>query len=377
MARTKIPFVDFYSKHGIIPTRQDISDLRRHIDRRESLYRQLGLPAAFFRGASVLEFGPGSGHNAIVTGLHAPARYLLVDGNPPSIKSTRDQLRKHCPSLKFQIKKSSITSFRTSERFDLVLAEGLIPTQNDPAKFLRHVATFVKPSGVVAFTTMDAVSLLPEMLRRWTAWQLTHKLKDINAKVRLLVDFFADDVKSLPGMSRPTEDWVLDQILHPWSGPLFSIPEAVRALGGRWALLGSSPRFLCDWRWYKNVHGKAAGNNDFAIQSYYENAHNLIDFRHTAAPLPVRENQTLESAAHAIYQLTFRQEHTGRSVPGSAIAAKAAEIARIIRKVSPKTSQALAEFQRAARSKDLINSDFGDFRKLWGRGQQYLSFTRI
>mgnify|MGYP006176012067 CR=1 FL=1 len=48
--------------------------------RRDSLYRVLGLPPSFVRGRSVIEFGPGSGHNALFTASLAPARYVLVDG---------------------------------------------------------------------------------------------------------------------------------------------------------------------------------------------------------------------------------------------------------------------------------------------------------
>jgi len=376
MPRTKIPFVDFYSRHGIIPTRQDISDFRQHLDRRESLYRHLGLPPGFFRGSSVLEFGPGSGHNAIVTGLLEPSRYLLVDGNPPSLKSTREQLSKHCPKLKFQLKETSIAAFRTKDRFDLVLAEALVPTQNDPSSFLRHVASFVKPSGVLVFTTMDAISLLPELLRRWIAWQLTHNIVNIQDKVSLLGEFFAKDIKALPGMSRPPEDWILDQILHPWSGPLFSIPEAVTALGKSWALLGCSPRFLSDWRWYKTIHGEETNENSFAIRSYYQHAHNLIDHRHIAPALPERQNRELEKISNQVYLLTFRQEHIGRSTPRGLFASKVTAISNLLESVLPETATALAQFAEACQHKDLFNTDFGEFVSLWGRGQQYLSFVK-
>lgn len=377
MQKAKIPFVDFYSRHGIIPTRQDISNLRRHIERRKSLYRHLGLPAGFFKGISILEFGPGSGHNALVTGLLRPDRYLLVDGNPPSLASTRKHLRRHCPKLNYQLKKASITGFQTKERFDLVLAEGLVPTQANPSRFLRHIAQFVNSSGVLVFTTMDAISLLPELLRRWTAWQLTHKLENLRDKVSLLVDFFDEDVKALPGMSRSAEDWVLDQMLHPWSGPLYSIPQAVGALGSGWSLLGCSPRFLADWRWYKTIYGREAGNNTFAIRSYYEQAHNLIDHRHIANALPEANNRRLEKLAHEIYMLTFRQEHSGRSTPAKQMASKVAAISKLLEVPLPRSAAALDDFVRACGNKDLLNADFGKFRILWGRGQQYLSFVRI
>src|SRR6266487_4109975 len=112
MRASRIPFVDFYSSLGIIPTRQDIPNLRQHIERRQALYGHLGLPPGVFRGASVIECGPGSGHNAVVTALMGPKCYTLVDGNPPSLKSTSKLLKQYCPNLNFELKLSSILRFR-------------------------------------------------------------------------------------------------------------------------------------------------------------------------------------------------------------------------------------------------------------------------
>lgn len=62
---TKRPFIDFYSSIGLTPTRQDVSDMKKHFQRREALHRQLGIPPRLIKNASLVEFGPGSGHNAI------------------------------------------------------------------------------------------------------------------------------------------------------------------------------------------------------------------------------------------------------------------------------------------------------------------------
>src|SRR5260370_38346423 len=84
-------FVDYYTSKGIIPTRQDISNLDTHFRRRETLYRHLGIPKSLLRRASVIEFGPGSGHNALFTASCRPGRYVLVDATPPTLESTRRQ----------------------------------------------------------------------------------------------------------------------------------------------------------------------------------------------------------------------------------------------------------------------------------------------
>src|SRR5690606_26053965 len=121
--------IDFYAGNGISPVAQDISDLSRHFRRRDSLYRFLGLPPAFLRGRSVLEFGPGSGHNALFTASLSPARYLLVDGNPKGLADTRRLLAEHRLAEPCEVVPSLFEDFATNERFDLVLAEGLLSFQ--------------------------------------------------------------------------------------------------------------------------------------------------------------------------------------------------------------------------------------------------------
>lgn len=372
----KTPFVDFYKSRGIIPTRQDISDLDRHVERRLSLYRHLGLPPGALRNASVAEFGPGSGHNAVVTGLQGPRRYLLVDGNPPSLKSTKALLKRHCPKLRFELRQSSILRFRSEERFDVVLCEAVIPTQNNPPAFLRHVARFVRSGGVLVITCMDPISLLPEMLRRWLAWDLVRKTPDFDDQVALLAKFFRPDLQALPGMSRPAEDWVIDQILHPWAGPLFSIPQAVAALGSRVMVLGCSPHFLADWRWYKTIHGDACTDNSFAVNSYYRLGLNLLDFRVQLDGAPESAVQNAERIAQTIYDRIFARERGQRNFTAREMTLQLKPLTRILRRHSPVTARSAESFAAFVGSgmKDL--RQLREFRGWWGRGQQYLSFVK-
>jgi SAM-dependent methyltransferase len=371
----RIPFVDFYSAHGIIPTRQDISDLRRHVERRCSLYCQLGLPPGAFRDASVLEFGPGSGHNAVVTRLLGPRRYVLVDGNPPSLKSTNKLLKQHCPALKFALRHSSIANYRSREKFDIVLCEAVIPTQKNPSAFLRHVAGFVRPGGVLVITCMDAISLLPEMLRRWLAWDLVKDCPAFDARVARLADFFRTDLAALPGMSRRPEDWVIDQILHPWAGPLFSIPEAVAALGDSAMILGSSPRFLIDWRWYKNIFGRQCGDNSFAVNAYYELGLNLLDCRVRLPQSAHGVVKRVEALSQEIYERIFARERGTARFSSRPLLALVKPLANALRTYSPVTHRSVKSFISYLQSDRSDEKRLRAFRKWWGRGQQYLSFV--
>src|SRR5687768_7560883 len=85
----------FYTAHGISPVRQDISDWERHRQRRSALYRQLGILPAYLKVRSVLEVGPGSGHNALYTASLGPSRFVLVEGNSTGIGDIRALFAEH------------------------------------------------------------------------------------------------------------------------------------------------------------------------------------------------------------------------------------------------------------------------------------------
>ena len=54
-------------------------------------------------------------------------------------------------------------------------------------------------------------------------------------------------------MSRPLNDWILDNVLHPFVGKLMSMHDAITALDDSFDVLGASPHFITDWRWYKDM----------------------------------------------------------------------------------------------------------------------------
>ena len=182
------------------------------------------------------------------------------------------------------------------------------------------------------------------------------------------------DLDALPGMSRRPEDWVIDQILHPWSGPLFSMPQAIAALKGRATVLGSSPRFLIDWRWYKRIVGPQCTDNSFAMNSYYEQGLNLIDWRVALAPTPQEVVRRVERIAQAIYDGIFARERGQGGFSARQLLAKMKSLATNLRAHSPTTCGSVQSFMEYLQSGSRRDRDLREFRQWWGRGQQYLSF---
>ncbi len=276
--------LDFYKKHRISPVNQDVTDLPAHFSRRAHLYRSLGIPPMAVRGALVLEVGPGSGENALYTLSLQPGDYVAVEPNHVAAEAARARLGAGADVVEVRIE-----DYEPGVRFDLVLCEGLLGLcGSDPRALLEAVVRHVAPGGVLVITCIDAISDHAEVLRRAMAQQMIDRSAPLADQVAVLRPVFAPHLATLKGMTRSVDDWIIDNLLNPASiGPTFSIPEACEALDGRFEVLGCSPRFLMDWRWYKD----AKPGNQWAIDAYWQQAHNLYDYRRVDQPESEAENR--------------------------------------------------------------------------------------
>lgn len=117
----ELAYLDFHWRYDISPVAQDICDIRAHFQRRDSLYRLLGIPLAFVAGRSAAEFGSGSDYDTLFTTSLRPARYLLVNGNPRGEVETRANLASVADSASdLEVMESRFEVFETEERFDLL-----------------------------------------------------------------------------------------------------------------------------------------------------------------------------------------------------------------------------------------------------------------
>jgi ubiquinone/menaquinone biosynthesis C-methylase UbiE len=372
------PFVDFYRSNQISPVAQDISDLRRHLDRRDALYRHLGLVPGWLRGRSVIEFGPGSGYNALHTAGLAPSRYMLVDDNPTGLNAARGLLAGRFPATQMVFAEALVEDFQSEERFDLVICEGTIPFQMDPPNFLRRVASFAASGGVVVTTCVDGVSMLAETLRRLAGALLWRPEQSTAERAKLLLPIFSPHLATLKGMSRSHEDWILDQIVQPLVGRLLSIDDAIAALDTEFDAHGTSPRFLADWRWHKDIHGNATNHNLVAREGYARNLHNLIDYRFAGDPRNAEENRRLLVLGDGLFYLVQRFIETRDDALLAEVPERIAEVASLCGEFSIATATAFADYRRVFVQwrKTGRMPLFGDFAACFGRGQQYLSFIR-
>jgi len=369
-----ISYVDFYRQNNISPVSQDISDLGRHFQRRASLFLTLGILPRLVSGQSVLEFGPGSGHNALYTANLAPAKYILVDGNPKGVAETKNRLA-HQPVETLEVVLSLFEEFHSSIAFDLVWAEGCLPHQVDAISLVQHMATFVGPGGCLVVTTVDAISLLPEILRRLVKDIHCEKEASLEAQLKTLVPIFEPHLKTLQGRSRPVEDWIVDNILQPFEEvELFSLPQAIQCLSSEFDVYGLSPKFTTDWRWYKDIVGDNRQFNQNTLAAYYRQNLNFLDYRFEYPPHSALFGRTLAQACATVWSCMKKIQKTGQGWGAMWEALEA--VALLIEAQAPQTAVAVREASQWIQGGAKAGETLQHFPLWWGRGQQYISFVR-
>lgn len=375
--------LDFYRRHQISPVRQDIRDLEAHFGRRAALYRHLGILPGFVRARTVLEIGPGSGFNSIYTASLEPSRYVLVEPNPRGVDDIR-QLFSNWPRFarSVEIVPAPAEDFESAEPFDFVFCEGMLALAGvpDPGRLLRIVARNTAPGGVLVITCIDAVSQLSEVLRRFAAQWLIDPAEGLDEHVARLLPVFSPHLATLQGMNRRHDDWIVDNLLNPASiGPLQSVADAVTTLDGEFDVFGASPRFLTDWRWYKAIAGESDRFNELAIADYWAGVHNLLDYRAVWPPRDAAGNRRLYDACAGVRGTVHEFERTRDRSMRAVIVSGLEEIEMSVCSFSPATAGAIGELTAILRQEPVDAAALGASRRFapwFGRGQQYLSFSR-
>ncbi len=375
--------LDFYRRHRISPVRQDIRDLGAHFGRRAALYRHLGILPAFLRGRTVLEIGPGSGFNSLYTASLEPSRFVLVEANPRGVDDIRELFAAY-PGLEGRVEVVSALAddYYPAEPFDFVFCEGMLALAGlpDPARLLRTVAQHTAPGGVLVITCIDAVSQFSEVLRRFIAQRLIDPADDLGRQVHRLLPVFSPHLSTVKGMTRRHDDWIVDNLLNPASiGPLLCIADAVAVLSGEFDVFGASPRFLIDWRWYKDIAGEHDRFNEIALADYWASVHSLLDYREFPPRRDPAENRRLSDACLAVRRAVqeFERGRDGSIPP--VIAGTLDTLADSVAAFSPATAGAIQEVASILRPPSIDAAAVSASRRFapwFGRGQQYLSFSR-
>jgi hypothetical protein len=166
----------------------------------------------------------------------------------------------------------------------------------------------------------------------------------------------------------------MDQIVHAWSGPPFSIRQAINVLAPSFSPQGTSPRFFNDWRWYKAICDTDDQFSGQLEKSYLSQVHNFLDYRYTLPAIDMELNEALLSHATAIYHNLFEMERGQIDFDPKKISGYLSMILEECLQIHPSTRDTIKNVIQTLETGGAVSSTVSNW---WGRGQQYLSFIRI
>lgn len=373
---TEKPYLDYYAKQGARLVSRDVEDTDKFFRARESLYIALGIAPGFLRGKTVIEFGPGTGHNALYTDWLGPSRFVLVDGGPDILAASKERLvtnGSHLVEREFIC--SLFDDYNSMELFDFVIAEGCIPNQTNPVDLFKKMQRFVKPGGLMLFTTVSSVSWLSEILRRLAKNRIISLEMSEEEQVNLMVSKFEDHFDTLKNMARTPEEWILDNLFQPHAeGKLFTIPDALNSLSNEFIVSGTIPTYYQDWTWYKDVAHSNIERNAKLVEAYFSNMLNFVD-RRLINPTHSQElGRQVEEIASNVWSQVCRIEK-GEVDLWDEIFESLTQLSLLISSEALQTSKSIDEAVKWIRG-GLQDKRLLYFPSWWGRGQQHVCICR-
>ncbi len=256
------PLAQYYDSIKLSPVEHDLSGaeaLREHQRKRQNLLdHYLKMPAQLWRGAQVLEFGPGSGENAAVL-AHYGARLTLVEPLDYLIEKLKSNFRRL--GLEGQIEaiyQQSLEQFEASRSYEFVVAEGFIHFLEDKVATVRRLCSFVAPEGFLlvsvvhpsgTFIEFFKKSLLSRMIRQTGA----RTPDDRMSCARML--FYDDFINTRH--SRSFESWIGDTLLNPLYRMVnfLDLAQVLQAVPDDFQLYSAWPNCMSfdDLRWHKVI----------------------------------------------------------------------------------------------------------------------------
>jgi 2-polyprenyl-3-methyl-5-hydroxy-6-metoxy-1,4-benzoquinol methylase len=363
--------LEYYMRHGLNPVRYEMANLSHHLQRRESLYRSLGLPRRTFRGARILEVAAGTGQNSLYLASLDPAELVLIEPNPVAQRDIAALYQDHL--VRPKLIAEAFQNFASDGEFDIVICENWLGCRAEERALLRKLARLVAPEGILVLTAVSPVGILPNILRRALAGRLDDTRLTFAERTARLVSAFGPHLATLPAMTRSTTDWVQDNVLSPaYFGILLTIPMILEDLGGGFQVLGSSPHFATDWRWFKALFGDHRRYNSHFLELYRRNLHNFLDHRQVLENRDLGRNDQLDRAARAVIDAAESLERGAqRGALEHAVIALQDATSDL-----PAIAAALDEFLQLFQADNLTPNDVAEmkvFGSLFGRETLYVS----
>jgi len=380
--------LEYYTAHGLAPVAYRTDDLRAHLERRDSLYRSLGLPPAAFKGVRVLEVAPGTGQNSLYVAHCRPASLDLVEPNPAGLSAIAAAYDAFLlPHTIPAVHAVRLEEFAPKSTFDIVLCENWLGGLPREMMLIKKLTSLVAPGGVLVLTVVPLSGFFANVMRKLLAHRILPPDLDFEAQTELLVQAFAPHLATLADMTRSHRDWVHDCLLNPhYLNVALPLEAVLGAVGGELEALATLPRFGSEWRWFKAMTGARRSFNEGLGAAYRRNIHNFVDYRHVWPERATDANAELDRAFHAIHAAALAWQTAWRNGDRAAIASRTGEIGGHLEEIA--AHLAALDGRLGTAVTELIDvwtapsvtvpmiRKMDHFGALFGRETVYLSMTR-
>lgn len=383
------PFISFYGRCHISPVRQDLSDFKRFLRRREKLFTTLGVPPLIFSRRRILEIGPGGGYNSLAF-FRWGGCVDFVEPNPKAREELPELLERYGVKKEaWDLYDCKIESFYIEKKYDVILAEGFMHGLNNKKEVLTKIKSLAGKGGIVIVTCVDDISCFFEILKRLIGAKLIYLkgITEFHEKVDILVRVFRSHFQSLRHVSRLVEDYVIDNFLNPslYIENLFSMGECIEEFDDTFILLGSSPAMFTDYSWYKDLEYDAMTS---ALEQFYMKRHTLMLYNLEESLRAPEENKYLAQKTFEFRQLAGELENyfSDNGIHKEAILTSLRKVVEILDEINLLTrdihhdiSDAICEAIDLLIDEDLNETKISSaqkFTRAFGRGQQYMCFMK-
>lgn len=378
----------FYTQHGISPVRYATAGLDEHFERRDALYRTLGLPPVAFKGARVLEVAPGSGQNSLYVACQRPAHYELVDPNPTGLHDIEAAYAAlEAPHTAPTLRPVRFEDYAVDAPFDIVLCENWLGSLPTELELIRKLAGLVAPRGVLVITAVPLAGFFPNVMRKLLAIRLTAAGADFETTTERLLAAFSPHLSTIASMTRSHRDWVHDCMINPhYLRVALAFDTLLSTVGSDMEVLSSCPRFTADWRWFKAMTGAERDYNALFLAAAAANIPSFLDYRRVFPAAPGEAAGRLSDLYAAGYQQALSWEAAHLAGEQEALEATSAAIGETLDSLGkalafldPHYQSAFGEL-RAVWDQAEITSEavagMSQFGGLFGRETVYVSLTR-
>lgn len=374
--------LQFYLTNKISPVRQDISDIQRHLERRQSLYRRLGLPRQFITGKSVLEVGPGSGHNSLYVAACLPTKLNLVEPNPVGREGIAELYHQFDPPHTSPlIIAESLETLNQDQEYDIAIAEAWLGSTDHEISLIKKLSAMVRPGGILILTLQSPVGMLANVLRRLLTYELVSEEVNIASKTRILMTAFSTHLHSMPAMSRLHEDWIQDNLLNPAALTGVLTPAVLLHTLPNFDVYETYPRIMTDWRWYKELTGAERSLNPVLIQCWQDQTHNFLN---THSPVTHQSahgdfNNKIESASNKLINYLIECETRGLTPDKQKCLLIVNNIYELLAGANNQDANAIAEFIAIYEKNRIQATEVATmklFGQVFGRELVYISLIR-